>query len=407
MTTNNFHGEKYLLAAFPEIRNIVKNKRQLLNFQKSVVPKKAKYIIHDFLSQLNIILSYENSKDWYFSYFQQFCIQEDSILDSAVIRILDLDEEEIKEMDKHRHTLYIEHFNVQKETAYMWFDLIFNSYIYPTWLKYWALKGLEKMAFNANKKKIIRRKKSSLLDFPELVPEVFNQTMQTMMNAIQNDDYEYDNPKIEFIFSKEYKNKKPDFWDVYGHFYQEAIYNFQDLYVNTDGVWIDYIGIQDSFILYNSLLNYPVAWCIKSEVYCKKILEDQKVCIYYTQDNYGNFEVPRMAIVYSQNPDLSVNIEQFRGVEEYQNLDIFMYKEQSYLDKFLEIRTSEEFLEFLEEILYMINIVENKLLNPKFEYDESSHELLNLLLNEDFSSRFSFISKERIKLFLDKSQKKS
>ena len=44
--------------------------------------------------------------------------------------------------------------------------------------------------------------------------------------------------------------KKPDFWDVYSYFYQEALYDFQDLYTNTNGIWIDYSGLKDSYILY-------------------------------------------------------------------------------------------------------------------------------------------------------------
>ncbi|MBT5346448.1 hypothetical protein HOL52_01050 [bacterium] len=405
MTIDSSHGEKYLYSAYPGIRELVVNKRKLIDHKFTKSSLKAKFIIQDFLIQLNLILTDDNSKDWYFSYFQDFCIQKDAITDATVVRIFNLQENELPEIEKHKQNLHKEYFNVQRETAYMWFDLIFNSYMYPTWVKYWALRGLEKMAFNANRKKIIRRKKNSLLDFPEIIPDVYHRTMKTMEDAIKYPDFEHDNPQIQFIFSKEYKNKKPDFSDVYSYFYQEALYDFQDLYTNTDGIWIDYSGLEDSYVLYSSLLNYPVAWCIKNLVHCRKILEDQTISIFYTQDSLGNFKIPRMAIVYTFNQDFTANIEQFRGVEEYQNLDIYMYKEQSYLDKFLEIKTSDEFLQFLEEVFYMINIVETKLLNPKFVFHEKNFELLKILLNEEFRNRFSFISKERIKIFLDQSKK--
>jgi len=278
--------------------------------------------------------------------------------------------------------------------------------MYPTWAKYWVLKGLEKMAFNANKKKIIRRKKSTLLDFPEIIPSVFHTTMNCVIQAVENSSQEFLNQDIEFIFSKEYKNSKPDFWDVYGYFYQQSVLNFQSLYYNTQGVWIDYEGIDDSYVLYTSLLEYPVAWCVKSIEYCKRILDQQILSVYYTQDNKGEYCVPRMAILYSENQDSSITIEQFRGVDEYQSLDYFMYKEQSYVDKFLEILNQEEFLVFLEEIYYLINMIESRFKSNNFEICEDNKKIFEALLQEDFLSRFSFISKERLELFLSKTVSK-
>ena len=405
MEKKSYNPEKFLYSKYPEIRQIVLNKRQLKSYKNPSTPlNKATLLVEEFLFEFNQILSFENSKDFYFSYFKDFCIQKNKIKDETLIKILNLDLTQTQVNITHLNLVHNEYFKVQKQGAYMWFYLIFNSFEYPSWLKYWALKGLEKMAFNSKNKKIIRRNQATLLDFPEIIPQAYHNSMQSMLDFIEFSNFHHENQNLSHFFSKEYKSSKPDFWDIYNYFYQQSILEFQDYYYLTDGIWIDYNNSEDSYDLYSSLINFPVAWCLKSLEYCKKILSEQSLTVYYTQNYQGNFEVPRMAILYTTNQDKSISIDQFKGVENNQSLDYFMYKEQNYIEKFLEILSTEEFLIFIEEVCYRINIIEHNLKRPDFQLDIQDKQFFKNLLDEEFQSRFSFISKERINLFLEKSK---
>lgn len=400
MQENSYQGEKFLYAKYPEIRTVVENKRSLiLDAKKDRTFLKAKYLVQDFLNQIQSLLSCDYAFEGYFAYFEQFLIQAETLTPNTVFNFLELSELQSSDYELEKAYVFAEYFRIQKEGFQLWFQLINRSDEFPTWAKYWCLRGLEKMAFDQHQKKFYKRKKSTCMDFPEIIPSAYYQSMQLIVNFVENQVVPNSSDQLEYIFAKAYKNQKPDFADLYKYFYDLSLQDFRSYYPNTNGIWIDYTQQEQFLDISKSLLNFPTAWCIKSPFYAYKMLRHSNISIYYTQNHSNQFTIPRMAIVYSKNSTGPVVVSQFRGVENFQTLDDFMYQERIYLDKFLSLPLEDDFLDSLDQMLDGIEIIDQNFMKPNVKISKEVQDFFELVIQNKVLDYFSFISRTRIQDF--------
>lgn len=232
----------------------------------------------------------------------------------------------IKEENINRDTLYGETIeNVilkQRHSLEKWIEYLVSDYLdYPVWAKYWAFQGMLKMGvYDGDKKIFNRRTKNTTKPFIDCNMEILSHTLDLIIKY--NHNHDLNDEKVEKLVST------GSFSKIYGKLYKEAEEKKRMQSFSKEGIWIKYNqgNEDDAQKLFDSLQGYSTGWCTADSIDISK----KQLCgnysgapnggdfyVYYTKNENGKYEVPRIAIRMSGNDDIG----EIRGILSNQCLE--------------------------------------------------------------------------------------
>lgn len=244
----------------------------------------------------------------------------------------------------------------QKDSLDLWFDYVTSpeAKIYPSWAKFWALNGVTKMTDlkrkSADRKlHFNKREKSTLANFPQLNKEVFGLTINHIVNQTL---------KIGEVH--EDIANKTNFGDIYLFYYNEIQSKARnaDLKV-VEGKWVKYNqgNTEDVQKMHYSLnTGYETGWCIRGYSTAENYLKLGDMYIYFTNNNEGIPEVPRIAIRFEGEEIKEISgIAEMKGMtqvldDEIIKTDILEEKLHEFGDKAAEYERKIQNLKLISQI---------------------------------------------------------
>lgn len=198
--------------------------------------------------------------------------------------------------------------NEQKESLNIWLDFfISDSKSYPTWVKYWAFKGMLKIG-NYNKKtgNFNKRDKNTLAPFIELNKEALIISMNQIIDYLDNN---FNENSLKAII------KNGSFPKIY-QFNSKKVLSKNKL--TNEGKWIKYEqeSVEDLKKLIKSLQGKGTNWCTTNKRIAKYQLGLGDFYVYYTYDEKQKPTIPRLAIRMEND-----EIFEIRGLEFNQNIE--------------------------------------------------------------------------------------
>ena len=220
----------------------------------------------------------------------------------------------------------------QKDTLDRWLDFFVDSN-YPTWFKYYIIRGVLKSGgYDKAKDLITRRTSSSAYPFLEfnssIISKIYNYLSELIGKEFDENNLDGLNfQKLYIKFAKENKSK------------------------SDEGIWVKYPKNSSYDILCNDINGYNTGWCINQKEIAENYLSLGDIEVFYTKDNNGEFKIPRIAIRMLGN-----TLEEIRGVADNQNLEKSMIKPLeeklksfSYIGKYKKIIQQFKTLNIIEE----------------------------------------------------------
>ena len=114
-----------------------------------------------------------------------------------------------------------------------------------------------------------------------------------------------------------------------------------------DGIWIKYNKGSNPICMVSSIQGYNTEWCIAGAATAYKQLNQGDFYIYYTKDNKGKYQVPRLAIR-MENDDI---IREICGVAHKQNIEENF--EKIIKDKIKNFKDKDEFYLGIQQLEYL------------------------------------------------------
>ena len=238
----------------------------------------------------------------------------------------------------------------QQRSLDKWLDyLTSDDALYPTWAKYWAFKSVlsmgkfeklqteevpkkgEEETKKQEKARFQKRTKDTVSSFPLLNPRALAQTIGVMSERlkekakpkkerqpIQNVSERLSDPDFQKLLSTE------NFAKLYAQFLLEMPEYRTEGLKETRGEWKKYPQSSDeeeAKKLVASLEGYPLEWCTADPDTAKTQLEGGDFWVYYSIDEEGEPNIPRLAIRMEGQNKIA---EPPRGIAPDQNLDPYI-----------------------------------------------------------------------------------
>ena len=202
----------------------------------------------------------------------------------------------------------------QEASLSLWLDyLASKDAMYPTWLKYYAIRSITGLAeFDKEKHEFKKRSKNTRSVFPDLNREA----LAYVLDAVEK-QYGQE-PKEKDIDDPEFKKilQGANFAKLYAYAIEKVTPASAEQKETIEGEWIKYNQGSNHAPLFNSLQGRGTGWCTAGEATAQAQLEQGDFYVYYSQDEQGNNTIPRIAIRLQNN-----GIAEIRGINYEQNLE--------------------------------------------------------------------------------------
>jgi hypothetical protein len=213
----------------------------------------------------------------------------------------------------------------QRSTLNKWIEYLTSSDtdIYPTWVKYWAFKGMLKLSsFDKEKKAFTNRGKGTVAPFADLNRESLAYVIDALVKKVEKKNIsDIENPEFNNLL------QGANFGKLYAWAIEKATPDQESEMTNISGEWITYKKGTDHMPLVNSLQGHATGWCTAGETTAESQLKAGDFHVYYSYDKNNQPTIPRVAMRMEEH-----NIVEIRGVAKEQNLDPFI-SESDILDK--------------------------------------------------------------------------
>lgn len=181
----------------------------------------------------------------------------------------------------------------QRESLRDWVDYLTSGDAqYPTWFKYYVLKGVTGLTdYDKDKDEFSRRSRRTTNPFPALNREALAyvyDTLEASLNGVHPN-----NSEVAKIV------EGGNFAKIYALSLGEVGFTNPELLKETRGSWAVYHqsdNPKDAAHLSNSLKGYGTGWCTAGEGYAKTQLAAGDFYVYYTLDEDNVARVPRIAV---------------------------------------------------------------------------------------------------------------
>ena len=311
-------------------------------------------------------------------YYDRYVIKEENIPDSVY-------ELEIKKRTKNgivaplteleKSNLRFQIITNQKRSLDIWINyfLSANSKVYPFWLKYWAFQGMLRLGkYDRENGNFTNRTKDTTAQFIDLNEEALSLSMDLILATFRNE--EIGDKDLERLV------KSGSFSKIYSYIITQILEKRKDFVKKNTGKWYKYKQGSAHIPLVMSLQGYNTGWCITGEATAKEYLSNSNIYIYYTEDENGEYKVPRIALVESDVYGTGdFEITEIRGTEAKENIEFGL--EDVLEAKLKELSCHEDFAKELRDLRLLDNI--NQKVTQELTLDELKflYEIDELILD--------------------------
>ena len=335
----DYNGERFLNVLYKEL---YKSEEVLHTKEKNDTKEKSIKRYMDRLESIHSKANTQSKKDLIKSlYFKKYIAKKENLPNN------------LSEADKE------EKIANQRISLSAWIDYLTDENAkYPMWAKYWVFQQALKMGtYDEINNKYTRRTKSTVNPFVEANPEIIAKAIGNVVELLNNDK----------LTKQEVKNIISNI--SFEKLYIEYQKNRKKQYKTNEGIWIKYNqgSVEDAKKLSASLKDRNTGWCTAYEstaihqVCGDKYDEGGDFYVFYTKDEEGNYNIPRIAIRLDGHRDIG----EIRGVDEHQSLEEEMVlvlekklKEMTFL-KNKDVKENLDKISKLKELL----LIKNKTLN--------------------------------------------
>ena len=202
----------------------------------------------------------------------------------------------------------------QEASLSLWLDyLASKDAMYPTWLKYYAIRSITGLAeFDKEKHEFKKRSKNTRSVFPDLNREALAYVLDAVEKQYgqEPEEKDIDDPEFKKIL------QGANFAKLYAYAIEKVTPASAEQKETIEGEWIKYNQGSNHAPLFNSLQGHGTGWCTAGEATAQAQLEQGDFYVYYSQDEQGNNTIPRIAIRLQNN-----GIAEIRGINYEQNLE--------------------------------------------------------------------------------------
>jgi hypothetical protein len=221
----------------------------------------------------------------------------------------------------------------QQQSLDKWIDYLTSEDAkYPMWAKYWAFRSVVRMGklekTEDGKARFASRdpkKNTTVSSFPVLNQRALANTIGSMsarLEARAKPKGQQTTENLSATLSDDEYQKllsTEDFSQLYAQFLAEIPEYSTHGLGETRGKWMKYDQGSDPTTLVKSLEGHPLEWCTADMDTAKTQLEAGDFYVYYSLDEEGNPNIPRVAIRMEDN-----HIAEIRGIAPNQNMDPFI-----------------------------------------------------------------------------------
>ena len=209
----------------------------------------------------------------------------------------------------------------QKSSLDKWVDYLSSEdAVYPQWLKYFAFRNVVSMGdYDKAKKQFTKRSQDTVKPFPDLNREALAYVLDVINKKAkkENVDLSKFSPEEQQELNKLLQSE--NFAKLYAWAMEKVTPASKEALANTKGKWIKYKQGSDHMPLVKSLQGHGTGWCTAGESTAETQLKNGDFYVYYSEDEEGNPNIPRVAIRMEGN-----SIGEVRGIAPDQNLDPYV-----------------------------------------------------------------------------------
>ncbi len=230
----------------------------------------------------------------------------------------------------------------QKHSLDRWVDYLSSPDAdYPMWAKYWAFTSMVKMGKlekyeveedqngvmqKVEKARFAKRDKTTVAPFPTMNPNALAKTFSAIEDKASDNSLQKQNRKplanhSTKLNSEEFKKllNTENFSKLYTQFLIELPGYSTEGLQETRGEWKVYKKGSQPDELVKSLDGYPLEWCTANKDTAKGHLRAGDFYVYYSIDQDGEANIPRVAIRMQED-----KIAEVRGIAPDQNMDPYI-----------------------------------------------------------------------------------
>lgn len=260
--------------------------------------------ISKYLTRLDRVVkrAHQNEHDW--NLFKSLCH------DKYVIKEEDIKEEYINKNTSPTFSseqLIYKVTTAAKDSLDTWIDFLGSLDKEEMWLKFWIFKGITSMGnYNEQRKTFSRRTKHTTSPFPMFDATITLNIIDKIKLLIKTDDKEL----IDEALNNE------SFAKLYAYYFSKKREQILQGVIKNNGEWFHYEGLKNRVKLRKDIIGKGTLWCIENREDVRRILENDVIDIYFSNDENDEPTKPRLAIVSNNNV-----IKEIRGIEHNQNVE--------------------------------------------------------------------------------------
>jgi len=325
----NFLKKKYDLHNAPETEAAAK-RAQILTGEK--VPKDPADRIQNYLDRFKEIIERKEPAKRERGIealkkilHDKFIIKEDEIPESYFENQKRLAREQghgdVEITDEARAQLIEVIITDQKSSLDNWIDYLSSKdATYPDWLKYYSFRSIISLGeYDKEKKQFTKRSTGTTKPFPDINREALAYVLDAIEKKqagiktippinLETDEAEYE--KFQKLLQGE------NFGKLYAFAIDQVTPASKEKLADTRGKWVKYDRNSDHMPLVESLQGHGTGWCTAGESTAQAQLKNGDFYVYYSYDEKGKPNIPRVAIRMQEG-----NIAEVRGIAPEQNMD--------------------------------------------------------------------------------------
>jgi hypothetical protein len=193
-----------------------------------------------------------------------------------------------------------------------WTDyLTSDDAVYPAWYKYFVFRNIVKLSqFDKELGKFKERTPSTTAPFPDIYHEPLAQILD-VYEKVAADNKSLKDPEVQATFSKKFPS-------LYAELIQKSLAVSMENRKEIHGEWVKYEhgDMSQAEKLYASLQGKGTGWCTAGRSTAEMQIEEGDFYVYYTYDQSGKPNQPRIAIRMEDD-----SIGEVRGILQHQELE--------------------------------------------------------------------------------------
>lgn len=280
--------------------------------------------------------------------------------------------------------------NDQKRSLDRWVDYLMSDDTnhYPMWAKLWVFEDMVRLnKYHPETGKFSRRSNSTVAPFIGLNRGALGKVMDGITKKVAGKPLDKFDPELIKLLDK----------GKFSELYAAVLKNLGDKKVNleiTEGKWVKYPKGSSPDRLVQSLDSCTTGWCTEGESTATSQLKAGDFYVYYSNDELGNPEHPRIAIRMEGK-----EIKEVRGIAYEQNLDAEIAKTDILKNKLKEFGSEGEKYQKRSEHMQRLTLIEKKI---QASEDLSMEDLRFLYEMDEIIEGFGYQRDPRIDEILNK-----